>query len=299
MKRALLLILPILLLSGCTIPGIGTLPFFGPATTAYENDVIIIKELSALPEKVAPGQPVKLVAYVQNVGNVLVDKITVELYDYCPGQFSPKDPRQFNPKYTTENFLPGQIKSFEWELTAAQLKLPTTCQMKVRANYSYTTQALSTISFIHYTEYQRLLSEGKFSPRQPYIAQGYGPIKPILSTLEQQPIPVLEGSTFTATFEIENRGGGFLEKNQIEADKISFSSLSKEDEEKEGSIANKLNECKKQWGTIELVQQRSARLACEGIPTPKVATETTITITTNISYNYEFRKDVIVTIQPA
>ena len=84
---AVLFILPVLLLSGCTIPGIGTLPFFGPVTTAYENDVIIVKELTALPENVAPGQPVKLVAYIQNVGNVQVSGITVELYDYCSGQF--------------------------------------------------------------------------------------------------------------------------------------------------------------------------------------------------------------------
>jgi hypothetical protein len=294
MKR-IILILPILLLSGCTIPGI-QLPF-GPGTTAYENDVIIIKELTALPENVAPGQPTKLVAYVQNLGRETVKDIKIELYDYCSGQF--ENPKVTCPGETSGTsckiqLLSGQIKEIEWSLTAAQLKLPSSCVMKVKASYNYKTQALSTIAFIDYTEYQRQLQEGKFTAIQPYTAQGWGPVKPILATLEQQPIPVQKDSKFTATFEIENKGSGFVVGNQIDSGKIAFSSQSDEGNE----IAGKLQECKGKWGTIELVQQKSAKLICEGIPSPKVATETTITIITAIDYSYEFRKEVTVNIKP-
>ncbi|MEM5797816.1 MAG: hypothetical protein QXP39_02895 [Candidatus Aenigmatarchaeota archaeon] len=294
-------LLPIMCISGC-ISDLSFLPFFGPQTTQYENDVIVIKSLQALPAKVAPGQSTKIVAWVENRGSTKIDDVKVELYDWCEGTWS-----LTSNKENTISLLPKETKQIEWMLTASKgIKFATTCPeggFKIKATYNYTTTSYSTIEFIDYTEMQARLSAGTYRPSPGALTLGFGPVKPILTTQEQQPIPVdpKNRQPFTAILTIENRGSGFVKDNTISTDNINFSTTSQRSDAE--NITKKLNECKKKWGEnkiIRLIQERTSLLVCENI-TPLNFQQPTISmsITTNVSYEYEFRAQVPVTIEPA
>ncbi|MCK4713947.1 MAG: hypothetical protein KAT35_00100, partial [Candidatus Aenigmarchaeota archaeon] len=91
--RQLLLAFPVLLVllsSGCTdtdfcIPGLTC-----GQVVEEAHDVIVIESLQALPSNVPPDGTIRLVAIVSNVAKVNaeiknVEKIHVDLYDYCGG----------------------------------------------------------------------------------------------------------------------------------------------------------------------------------------------------------------------
>jgi hypothetical protein len=70
MKR-LLLLLPVFLIvitSGCVLPGGIELPFLGGGVT-YESDIVIVKDIRAIPNSVRAGEQVRLIAYIQNTGS--------------------------------------------------------------------------------------------------------------------------------------------------------------------------------------------------------------------------------------
>jgi hypothetical protein len=241
-KRPLLL-LPIILvviISGCTIPI--CIPFVNigncERVVEYEDDVIVIKSLDALPQTVSPGQQIRLVAYIQNLGKEPVpqddlgstltgQKIIVNLYDYCEGLFSDvkitcegkqKDlpcTGKEECKCEIDNLLPGQTKEIDWVLKAGdkdQVPLKTECDLKVSVTYPYKTTSLTMMTFIDYQEMQRQLSEGTFRKKESYIVSGYGPVKPRITVEDQQPIPVQQtepGRTMVA-LRIKNSGKGYL-----------------------------------------------------------------------------------------
>jgi len=307
MRQVLILIL-ILILSGCVTPGL-QLPFFGPPTTEYENDVIIIQQLQALPQEASPGQTIQVVAWIKNLGRTPVNNIEVELYDYCEGTWTFKKVGGGSPCGTTKekktcvkvNLQPYEAKRIVWELTASDVKFRTTCDFKVRVIYNYETTSYTTIKFINYQEMQRQLAEGTFKPGAGEIVLGEGPVKPILTTQEEQPIPVGEGGQqmMTLVLTLENRGSGFVEDNQIDIGEIKFSSQSGYPEVK--GILNKLNDgCKKTWGkTVTFIGKSTPPLICQDTPTISTPQpEASISIQTTVSYTYEFRSSIPVTIQP-
>ncbi len=269
--RKLLLLIPLVLIvstSGCTVPGLGSicLPFFPcDRVVEFEDDVVVIKSLEALPQTVTNGQQIRLVTYIQNVGKEPVpqddieeldsQRITVDLYDFCKGLFSSaevtgcdgseatKDCVNGNDcKCVIEKLLPGQIKEVSWTLKAGsdeQVPLKTECDFKVAVTYPYRTKSLTQITFIDYQEMQRQLSEGTFRNRDTYIVSGYGPVKPRITVEDQQPIPVQdegEGKTIVA-LRIKNSGSGYLcrlDKENQENDVVCDSKMPKENIKIEG-----------------------------------------------------------------
>ncbi len=115
MKTKAFFLLPITLflvlsISGCTnfeIPGIGPIciPGIGNCggTTEYENDILIIKTLDAIPQTISTGQQLRLSAWITNNGGETVPqtyfksefqgyyagKVRIKLYDSCEGLFEP------------------------------------------------------------------------------------------------------------------------------------------------------------------------------------------------------------------
>lgn len=106
-----LLPIAVVLIAGCTIPGTGIIiPWPFGNTISLENDVVVIKELSAIPSTATAPQQIRLIAVIQNQGERefplkiqspsssgspaagtsiadLPNYITVDLFDYCQGLF--------------------------------------------------------------------------------------------------------------------------------------------------------------------------------------------------------------------
>jgi hypothetical protein len=347
MIRKLWLALPLVLVlvtSGCSslcvvpIPGI-----CNGDVTEFPHDVIVIKSLEALPNKVSPGQQIKLQSYIENVGNKEVGRSDVEsngeievvLYDYC-GIFSRVDPDCPDGKGSEIDqadigkgceisLLPHQTKSVSWTLTADQnIKLLTECKLKIYAKYEYETDSVTSITFIDYDEYQKMLDEGTFQPITSYITEGYGPIKPYLTVEDPQPIPVDFGGGGTSTigFQIKNRGNGFISgENLVKKDWITMDATSlaggynivsgvgdtttEPDGETiydgllstggKGCLPNQIED-----DGLALIGKESPKIIC-AIPLPdkvNLPKQSTIHVSTTINYEYEFRKDIKVTIEP-
>lgn len=236
LKKASLLfpIILIVMTSGCTAPGGLCIPFL-PCDSGmeYADDVIVIKSLDALPQKVTPGQQIRLVTYIQNMGKDPVPQsefnyvsnlgISVDLYDYCEGLFSVVKTScggQINSglqsgsnKCENMNLLPGEVKEIGWTIKANNdVKLRTECDFKVSVTYPYKTTSLTMISFIDYQEMQRQLQEGTMVQKGSYIVSGYGPVKPRITVEGQQPIPVQnnEPGRTVISLKIKNSGNGYL-----------------------------------------------------------------------------------------
>ncbi len=263
LKKIILLIPALILIvsvSGCTIPGMGTvcIPFLPcEKVVELEDDIIVIKSLDALPQTVSNEQQIRLVAYVQNTGKEPVpqrlgkntkikeenQKININLYDYCSGLFSKvekscdggefKDCKDTNDCFCKiDELLPGQIKPVVWILKAgsrSNVPLKTECDLKVSVTYPYKTTSLSTISFIDYNYMQNQINEGTFKKTDSYIVSGYGPVKPMMFVEDEQPIAVQsghEGNT-VVNLKIKNKGKGYLcrDAGTIETDKTTTSSV--------------------------------------------------------------------------
>ncbi len=336
---ALLLVLSI---SGCTgieLPIIGNICIPGltctGSTTEYENDVLIIKTLDAIPQTISTGQQMRLSAWITNNGGETVpqkvfagktgaqmtlqlDIITVELYDTCEGLFesvTPNCPSEATISSTKKGciiktLLPKQTIPVSWSLVANKadkIPLETPCNLKVYVRYPYQTKSMTSISFVDYTEYQRMLDTNTFKAITSYITEGYGPIKPYLTVEDTQPIPVERGkeSTTSMAFQIKNKGSGVLSFFQQDSYGNPYIAILNQDIKIQSDVKNydigKQIESKiTEMGNIQFVNKESPKQTF-AIKTPsdnQIEKIATYYVTTSVDYMYEFRKEIKVTIKP-
>jgi len=347
MKTKTFLLLPITFLlaifvSGCTIPGFGEfcIPGFGTCggTVEYENDVLVIRTLDAVPSTVSTGQQFRLSAWIENRGSETVpqrnlygrakdQKISIVLYDYCEGLF--KDIKvsclEKEDKITAggkevgcniSRILPKQTIPISWTLVANDEKtipLQTSCTLKVYVRYPYETDSITSITFIVYFEMQRMIAEGKFSTVSSYITEGYGPIKPYLTAEDTQPIPVQNGqaSTTAIGFQVKNKGSGF----PVYSDIIMVIETNRQNSEieiqpREKQTGQAYDIGKLIFDNLTERLKPSNKMQFIGKETPKeifpiktpweinLPKTATYHITTSVDYLYEFRKEIKVTIKP-
>jgi len=237
MKLLPFLLVFVLLASGCTIPVLNIevpgLPdiFGGPTVVQYENDIVIINSLEAVPAEVDAGQTTKIIAYITNKGDRAVGntddtkggKVSIELYDYCSGLFTVEQSSSTcrgramtsaGFKCEIDKLLPGETVPVVWTLKQqGSIKLKTVCPpdgIKVSVRYPYKTRSLTTISFISQDELQRTLEERTMKSSESYIVAGQGPIKPYITVEDKQPIPVFSGARSVLALQISNKGTGYL-----------------------------------------------------------------------------------------
>lgn len=353
--RKLLLLLPIVFVvftSGCTSIPI-CVPFLnigdcGPVV--FEDDILIIKSLDALPQTVSPGQQIRLVGYIQNIGKDTVphdklsdklkgQKITVNLYDYCKGLFSEikvncpdgqsdciKDDTG-GCKCEISKLLPGEVKEIDWILKAGnedQVPLKTECDLKVAVTYPYKTTSLTDITFIDYHEMQNQVNDGTYRSRDSYIVAGYGPVKPIITVEDRQPIPVQQGEAgkTVVALRVKNGGAGYVCRlpNTLEGQKdeqgiVCDSKIPKDNVRITGIGKGNLLLSKQEESTckfeesadylttdddVVLIRKESPPYLCEielseSVNLPK---ETTEHVITTVEYLYEFRKEIEIVIEP-
>ncbi len=290
----LILLLPILalLVSGCTIPGLDWLFPGGGVTYEGSIDVIAITSATPIPAAVSAGQSTTIYADVQNLqepGKEPID-IDVKLYDYCENLFE----LEGDPEYTGERLLPQQVKTFKWKLRAEEdVKLKTTCVMKVRVIYSYNTNVITQITFMDKDELESRIRRGenwRITPAQPTV--GEGPVKPYLIVEDQQPISVdpMGQDTARVSMQIKNVGSGFISGNgKIDQDMIEIEPLPSGLDWKGEQCSYPFNDEK---DGVELIKKESAKRYCEIRPSP-VEIQKTYTLRGWVEYAYEFRRDNI------
>jgi len=299
-KSLALLPLAVMLVSGCAIPGTDInieIPGFGSNTVSYPNEMLVITSLQAIPAEVAPGQTVTVVATIQNKASEKrkLSDVVIDLYDYCPGLFERSD-----PKMPSGDIYQDQMIQVVWKLKASDnVAVESTCPsdgMKVAVRYPQTTDSIATIAFIDEMEMNRLIQESNFGRTQSAVTVGEGPVKPFLEVRDVQPIPSNSGTT-NIIFRIENKGQGFVQR--VEGDEmnptVTWDSVSSSDSQ----MKKDLEACRKeQENKFVLIRGRSAEIPCNVTVPVKDKPEYTETITTSISYEYEFRKSVIVKVKP-
>lgn len=303
MKKSILpVLIPLLLVSGCTIPGTNIdIPFipnlFNGDTVTYENDILVINSLEAVPSTVAPGQTLRLLAYVENKGNKRITEAEIMLFDYCKGIF--QEPRRDHSGPSFEIPAKGTILR-TWTLQAEDLKLLSTCSLKVSVSYPYSTSGLATIHFINEDERNRQLQEGRFTPKQSYKVAGEGPIKAYFNVEDEQPISDFPENTFILSLQIRNEGSGFLKgENKITKDKINI--------DWNGLTPDYGPDCAFEGNTVKediiLINKESPKLTCKIKSLDHVVREETRTITIKVGletkkYEYEFTRESKVTVEP-
>ncbi len=332
----------VLLISGCTIPGFS----FGPTVESEPSDIVVIKEFSAIPSTVSPGQPIKLVTFVENTGTTTVGSginlITVELFDYCKGLFTVQEmtcpgdiigdrPELKETVCLLSKLLPGQIAEVDWVIIPEEVELKTVCPsdgMKVLVLYPFNTTSLTTLQLINQKELQQQIERGNLKPVESYIIRGEGPIKPILTVEDKQPIAIIDtqegpkGTTVLA-LQIENTGKGFLQDGRVDAKKIKIDfrdlkikiknenecNFEKHPDAQGRSIYKPKGDSETgPYGIagedieiefIKLIKDKSPKLFCEIEIHEAVPQVTTHTITVTIDeYFYEFRDTEKVTVEP-
>ncbi|MEM7815568.1 MAG: hypothetical protein QXN71_00435 [Candidatus Aenigmatarchaeota archaeon] len=333
MKNAHILLIPATLIlvifaSGCTIPGFENFCIPGltcQQTIEYENDVLVISNLDAIPSTVSTGQQFRLSAWIENRGGETVPQkeieipVKIKLYDTCEGLFKeikvlcpgPQQSEKTGIECSITGILPKQKIPVFWTLTAydsKQIPLETSCKLKVYVQYPYRTKSITSISFVDYVEYQRMLDEGKFKPITSYITEGYGPIKPYLTVEDQQPIPVKNGqpSNTIMAFQIKNKGSGFLvgSLEDTTTPEISASSIkiitNVGTQKADYKIGTYISSAINKMDAFQLIGKESPKQHFT-IETPyqnKIEKIATYFVTTSIEYIYEFRKEIEVKIKP-
>jgi hypothetical protein len=302
----------IISISGCTIPGTNyIIPFPGFDVTSFENDVIIISSLQAIPSEVSATQQVRLLASIVNQGSKEFSDetqtgintgtrgdIEVTLYDYCSPLFKlvKKCGTDLNPSNgdcSVQTLYPKETKQVEWILDAnPDIKLPTSCDFKVSVSYPYKTNGLTTIHFINSKEMQRQIEDGSFQTKNSEIVLGEGPIKAWFDIRDQQPIPTDSGSPsyIPVLLKLENKGGGFL-ASKINIPKPDTSDL---------KINESACEFKEGMNDVELIQgEKSLYCEIENIKDADVSKETKKQLIVEIEYDYEFRSQTKVNVEPS
>ncbi len=347
MKKKPFVLLPLALLlvvsvSGCTsIPGLEWLCIPGitcsGGTVEYENDVLVISTLEAIPSTVSTGQQFRLSAWIENKGGETVPQkdfqnnpVKIKLYDTCEGLFKeikvtcPNSQDADGTECQITSILPKQKIPISWTITARDSKeipLETSCNLKVYVQYPYRTKSITSITFVDYVEYQRMIDEGKFSAITSYVTEGYGPIKPWLTAEDQQPIPVKNGvaSTTTLAFQIKNQGSGFLTgsiqgqltpytgiggQTTTYTPEIPTSAVKIESNVGQGQgdykIRDAISTAIKKMEKFQLIGKESPKqfFTVETPYTNRIEKVATYYITASIDYVYEFRKEIKVTIKP-
>lgn len=342
--KGLLFVAPLILVmvtSGCTVPYLNVqvpciLPGFGcTVATEQTSDVVVIKSMEALPVKTNPDGQIKVVAYIQNVGDESIpqpgvgidNKVEVSLYDYCTGLFTLESTQcgadnagGGDGKCTISSLNRGEAVPVYWTLKARSkdiIPVVTTCDLKASVSYAYKTSATSAITFIDYDEYQRQLAAGTFNPITSYISEGYGPVKPYITVEGEQPIPsvIIDKNsgerkiTANLAFQAVNKGTGILVNNNICYENIEVENQKMADQIKT-CISNcaqtsgpcQINSYASNWETskiIPFIKKETSKCKCQvSIDATNLERTQTEYVTSRLTYFYEFRKSLTVTVEP-
>jgi hypothetical protein len=306
MDLKILLLLPLIsvvFVSGCTLP-------WGNGGTTGESNVIVIQQLTAIPNTIMAGQTTKIVAIVKNQGSESVpytsatEKITTHLYDFCPGLFILKGGDE--AEVTIDSLSINELQQVDWTLEQdPAVQVETSCDTKISVRYPYTTTGLTTIHLIQHDELQRQIAENTYQSKTSEISKGEGPVKVWLEVVGAQPVSVTSGEegSMSIALHIENTGTGSVVDNNVILKEINLAQNNIEidpDSTEEGCVMLKTVA----GGVdvyISLIQGKKTITCPANIKTEatQFTKESTVFGTVTISYVYEVTKEVKVTVNPS
>jgi hypothetical protein len=184
----------------------------------------------------------------------------------------------------------------------------TPCELKVYVQYPYSTDGLTTISFIKQSEYQRQLEQGTFQAKAHYTAKGEGPVKIFFNVKDQEPIQAATQPSFTSvSLDFQNMGYGFLANPTPDVEKTSPRILNSSVKLTIPAELMGFSDCQFGEGNalktipedIKLIQnKRSLPCRIKIIEDSSVNKEVTFQLEAKASYLYEFRQSAKVTVSP-
>lgn len=330
MKNIRIALLPsllvlVLLVSGCTIPGLEWL-FPGPSSEA--NDVVVIKSLQVTPAaQIEEGQSIHLYADVENIeepGYPAAKNVQLVIYDYCQNLFD--TPKANCPSGTStlanegvgcslNDLKPKEIRTVDWTIKAKKIPVTQTCDIKLKVTYDFSTKGATRIVFIDPEELSARIRRGESWKVSASETLDYGPVKPYVTVMDQQPVPFSsldQPAGATIKVQIKNVGGGYVSK--IPYDGNNQGNVLKDTQDLEIKLSQESDpgsSSPQQTGCvfekdgdkdeIELIQKQSSPLICRVTPSggAAIGTEKTFHIQSQVSYTYEFRKEVKITVKPA
>jgi hypothetical protein len=313
------LILLVLAVSGCTIPGTDiTIPWFnGGGTIDYKDDIIVIKSMQVTPgTTVKAGQTMTLYADIQNtqdpekVAGMKLPEVSIDLYDYCTNLFTNDPAMTLNDECGGSfEMSPQEIKTCSWTLEPRDVNLITPCQLKIKVTYKYTTQTVTSITFIDADELDARIRRGEPWQISGSTTRGYGPVKAFVEVETQQ--PVSSETPASISIMIKNVGQGYIKDAAIAKGLIHTEWLNAD-----GQLAvksqNDENECVfpiNKDGEVSIVRKQTTPLFCKVSPMGSINVEQTYDMVVivgdkdadfqqNNGYEYEFRKSINVQIEP-
>jgi len=312
----LILLIPLLAISGCVIPGTDfRIPIisdiFGPNIEEFRHDVVFIQSLQAIPSHtIRSGQTLTLRAYVQNLQKPESDpqgNVEIELYDDCGifttgGSICTGGKFEGKTKCKIDKMYPQSTAIVDWKMTANSLKIKTPCDVGVLVRYTYTTHTTSSVSFVNQQELENLIAQGKQFSEKGTMVVGEGPVKSYIE-VPGQPIMIdirdgksgVDAGKGMMTFWVENKGRGELERNTIARNNIRIEDCAN------GEITG-CGRCKEKIDDegLKLIGKSSPKYSCEINPTNPgwIAQEKTYQLTSEITYSYKFTKKIKLTVEP-
>ena len=311
MKKMILILFSILLISGCA----GVPDIFGNIFGTQKNkvnelppDVIVVQNINTLPTPpINTGDQFSVSFELNNqeeqreadyVGYKLLDSGLCELYS---GD---------SVDYMYESFVPAQTEFIEWTFKTPNASdiayLSTKCPVRFRTNYTF--EAISTIDFdvISQQKYDQLQQSGGPRTFTPTITLGRGPIKIYIEF--GATLPIKSGSVLPIYITVEDKGIGLF--SQIpEGDltlKIPWSWVSPEINEYP-DCGERIS-CTEMDPTLEyyvctnnvnitMIKRKSPKFRCS-MKVPGVDIEKIFNVEAYLKYNYEITKEVEVEVKP-
>ncbi len=329
----IVLLLLVVVVSGCTVPGTdieipGIPEIFGGGTQIdYTDDIIVIRSLQVTPStKVKAGQTLTLYADIQNVqdpGKASGDdvEVTVNLYDHCTSLFDVLDINGGEPETGTSTKLkmsPQEIDTVSWELRADDVKLITPCELKVKVEYTYATETVTSVTFIDDGELQDRIRRGESWKVSGSTTRGYGPVKVYMAVETQQ--PVSDETQASISLKIRNDGNGYVKDSRIlkgpeddSADSYFVPPMLsngnilewKDDngnptEPCDFTYSEEADDTGAMVEAVKIIRKESTPKFCNiGVKDgDAIDVEQTYTVSSKVGYTYEFRKSLTVQAEP-
>jgi hypothetical protein len=301
MKKLILTLILILLVSGCT----GMPDLFGlfPQKTEVKEkppDVIVIQNVNVLPPPpINAGDQFSVSFELSNQEEERDVNVEYKLLDdgLCWTTSTTSD--------SIENFVPGQVEFIEWTFDTPSADeiayISTKCPIRFNVNYKF--EAISEIeaNVITNTRYYQLQQSGEFKTFTPTLTVGRGPIKIYMEFGAS--LPIQNDSTLPVYVTVEDKGTGLL-LTKIPTGDLKIEVPPGFDSEGCGDrFTCSGSEC---WNTvnISMIKRKSPTFRCSfttpsaGTGLNEVSLEKTYFISAHLNYTYDVTNQVDVEVKP-
>lgn len=297
MKKFVLSLLLIVLISGCTIPE-GFLPGTGTTTKEQSPDLIIVQNLNIIPTPPINANDQFSISFeIKNQDEVVsVDNVSYNLFDkgLCKEKLSGDE----ESASISSGLAPLQAEFKEWTFMAPSNEdighLSVTCPMRFMVSYTHTATSQIDIDVISSDRLSQLQKSGQAPSFTPTLTVGSGPIKIYFDFGAS--MPVRGKTTLPVYITVEDKGTGLLGNIGSGNLKITFPDGFSVSDSTCLKFTCSGNVCTSNVD-IPIIKKKSPQLRCS-ITTPDETIEKTYYIRADLAYSYNIVQEASVEIKP-